>query len=252
MDTLYSKYQDFIIRDPRTERKHAYAVSEEFMIQRHKCFLGENLQGKNILDLGSCVGSLGAYALHFGASSYTGIEYDKDLADISSENLIKYFPNRNWVIINTSVENFFETNEKKFDIVIASGIIHAVFDSIKFCNHLAMLGDTIVIESTRSNFFDDNTAAVHFVYDQRMIWGKDKKDLIYPAAKPSVGFLKMYMDLLGFDHDEECFKTAIKTLPDVYNIRQRFMLRFIKTKEPRPVGFLESSMKSRNIEDWMQ
>jgi SAM-dependent methyltransferase len=72
----------------------------------------------SIVDLGSGKGRAMVVAAHFGYTNITGIEFARELCEISSENMKKSqheFPGIHWKIINDNVENYtIEANDSVF------------------------------------------------------------------------------------------------------------------------------------------
>jgi 16S rRNA G966 N2-methylase RsmD len=260
---VFEKYPQFISTDPRTNRTGAYAVSAGFMQMRHECLFGPtSLKDKTVLDLGSCVGATGAWVLEHGAKFYCGIEYHKDLTGIAEKNLTAFDSSR-WQIVNQSVEDFFEKNTKKYDIVIASGLLYAFFEPIPILKHIANCADTIIIESAHP--YNHNKPSVlteqqmnavrrspewlQFIETepfisyrrQSMLWGTDSKELIFNSSVPSMGFVIQYMKTIGFEYDPSVNNSLKNRLPDVYNAN-RFGIKLLKKTDNRlSTGFLSAT-----------
>lgn len=148
---FFKKYPEFIEQDIRRFRGNGlrnsyYNVNEEFMARRFSHILHQNsVTDKTILDVGSCIGTLGAWALEYGAAHYTGLEVQPNFANLSNVLLSQRFPNK-FNIIHQSIEDF--QIEKQFDIVVAAGVMFGVVDVFAFCNKLAKLSkERIVVEA---------------------------------------------------------------------------------------------------------
>jgi 16S rRNA G966 N2-methylase RsmD len=260
---VFEKYPQFISTDPRTNRTGAYSVSAGFMQVRHECLFGPtSLKDKTVLDLGSCVAATGAWVLAHGAKFYCGIEYHKDLTGIAEKNLTAFDSSR-WQIVNQSVEDFFKTNAKKYDIVIASGLLYAFFEPIPILKHIANCADTIIIESAHP--YNHNKPSVlteqqmnsvrcspewlQFIETepfisyrrQSMLWGTDGEELIFNSSVPSMGFVIQYMKTIGFEYDPSVNDSLKNRLPDVYNAN-RFGIKLLKKTDNRlSTGFLSAT-----------
>ena len=147
---FFKKYPEFIEQDIRRfrgtgVRNSYYNVNPEFMTKRLSHILHQNsVQNRTILDVGSCIGTLGAWALEFGASHYTGVEVQPNFANISKTLLSQYFPNK-FNIIHKPIEDF-QTTEK-FDVVVAAGVMFGVVDVFALCAKLASFSkERIIIE----------------------------------------------------------------------------------------------------------
>lgn len=256
---VYEKYPEFINTDPRIYRPALYRITSEFTSQRHECLFNDiSLLGKTVLDLGSCVGSTGAWALENGCKFYCGVEYSKDLADISESNFSKYFRTEKYKIVNSSVESFFETNTQKFDIIIAGGIVHAYYDPLPFLTKLTEIADTVIIEeyhpytpllkhqmsAALSNHplwekFIETDSFIQYIRVP-MIWGADKQNIMYNGSLPSLGFLIFHMNIFGFEYDGSLDYQLKERIPHIYNIHNRYGARFFRNpgKQKQSTGLI--------------
>lgn len=241
---IFEKYPQFISTDPRTSRKGAYEVSENFMTLRHTSFFkSDSLANKTVLDLGCCVGASGAWVLANNANFYCGIEYNKDLANSAIDNLSAFDKNK-WQIINTSIETFLETNIEKYDIVIASGIIYAFFEPIPILKSIASFANVVIIESVHPDVpgIDIETASVIAYKRQRMLYSTNGEELTFNSSVPSMTFIIDYMKQQGFDCDLSVNDDLKKCLPNVYQ-KNRFGIKLVKNRNyKQSQGFLSATL----------
>ncbi|MEI6970499.1 MAG: class I SAM-dependent methyltransferase [bacterium] len=256
---VFGKYPEFIDTDPRLRRTDGYQISADFMEIRHECMLDSSyVKGRKILDMGCCVGATGAWVLHHGATFYHGIEYDAELANLSRANLEKYFSHDRWKVDTTSVEDFLKSNKERYDIIIASGIIYSFFDPIPILNGMAGIADSITIESVNPFRARDSEPrnVLSAIRGDRALWRSFMEDtpfmvlkiqpmmrgveaIRYRATVPGQGYLKGYMDIVGFKHVEAVHDTLESRLPERYNPSARFALRFDKVSgRQQSQGFL--------------
>ena len=148
---FFKKYPEFIEQDIRRLRGNGvrnayYNVNPEFMTKRFSHILNQNsTKNRTILDVGSCIGALGAWALEYGASHYTGLEVQPNFANLSKVLLARHFTNK-FDIIHQSIEDF--QTDQQYDVVIAAGVMFGVVDVFAFCNKLVQLSkERIVIEA---------------------------------------------------------------------------------------------------------
>jgi SAM-dependent methyltransferase len=254
--SFYDQFPEFILTDPRTKRLHPYKVTKDFIEQRHNCYFNFSLKDKTILDLGCCVGSLGAWVLSNGAKFYQGVECIDDFVELSKSNMGKYFSQDQWSIQNTTVEDYLDNCKEHFDIVVLSGLIYAFFDPIPILEKLSKIADTVIIESRypRTELNDpkyENIPFILFDQKQRMLVGTSESDVEYYSSMPSVGFLKYYFHILGFVHDSEVYDTLKLKIPDYFNYNNRFALKFVKTgSKVLPVGFYPSLITNPDLIKW--
>ena len=82
------------------------------------------IAGNSVLDLGACIGAAGEWCMQNGAYSYTAVELSDEYVN-TMQQILTY---RNVSIINMDIEEFLETNEEKFDVVILSGVVYGFID----------------------------------------------------------------------------------------------------------------------------
>lgn len=245
MLSVFQKYPEFITTDPRVFRTDAYSIDSDFMDNRHRAFFNFSVEGKTVLDLGSCVGATGAWVLENNASLYHGVELSLDLSNVSIGNLEKYFARNRWQIYNSSIENFLLENKNTYDIIIASGVLYSFFDPIPFLDKISKISNTIIIESLHPQNLPNNLKIdkfledyplISFREDQAMSW--DNKSIQYPASNPSLGFLKLHMKLLGFSYDQTCYDQLKINCSHLYNKDRRYAGRFNKLSQPTNTDFV--------------
>jgi SAM-dependent methyltransferase len=233
---IFLDYPDFIERDPRNNRgtrPHSgrYQPTAKFQYTRHKILLGKDvLEGQDVLDLGCCVGASGAWALHHGAKSYTGVEMEEGFCKIAQENLEKYFSSHNWVIKHQAIERFFEENTKSFDVVIAFGIIFSSADTQSIIK--------LICNITKKRLLLEENYPDHIVklkniekkypkllpafgLDIDLLSTQEMQDTItvYRPIKGthlSLSFVKALVNHHGFDIEQDFTKTLAGLLPNEY------------------------------------
>lgn len=225
----FQRFPQFIDTDIRVNRRppFGYVVNYTQMLERHLALLPEKLiAGCSVLDLGCCVAATGAWVLDLGASSYTGVELQKDFVSQARENLSESFSNHNWKIIESSIENFFKTNTEKYDIVYLGGIIYTSLYYQEILKNSAGISNVaVVIESKTPDilknqslpkFNTDFSPIVEYVDDLGMLH-EDSDNLRIRSAVPSLGAVGMILDDLGFDLDfESCKLYGAGELPSRY------------------------------------
>lgn len=270
---IFLEQPEFILADPRRNRPDGkglgYKVTPEFMLVRHQALLPKELvEGKRILDLGSCTAASGAWCLSQGAAFYTGIELNEEFAEESVSCLAKYYDQALWRIDKTSIEDFVSATKDRFDLVLASGVIYGLADPIRFIEHLAKLTDFVVVESVhrhlyfgqlsdqaRSAVFDDpkivdslENSSFISVGPQRMI-GADNETLAYFGLNPSMGALKILFGSHGFSWSDLGNRALKRDWPQVYNPRNRFALHFLRHEKAKryALGFANALRDPENV-----
>lgn len=208
---VFQKFPQFIDNDIRTGRANpgGYPVTYDWMIQRHTALLPQELiHGKSVLDLGCCVGATGAWALELGAASYTGVEIQKKFVDQANQNFQQCFPDSNWNIIESSLENFFKSNTEKYDLVYAGGILYSsLYYQELLANIVAITNYNLVIESKtpgiviegrKQNIKNiDEWPLVEYSRSVGMVH-EEKDNLNIHSAIPSLPAITLLLEEFGF------------------------------------------------------
>ena len=266
--SIFRAQPDFITRDPRNAQKDYNILwNADAQFKRYMSWLPpQALDKKRVLDLGCCAAAVGGYCLTLGAAEYVGIEISEEIATVARENLTKYHSDKRWQILNTTAEQFFDSNSERFDIVIASGIMHGVTNVIEFMDQLADVADLIVIESIHPPMplfgsmmslvpkeLDEEAkkrlgeiihamefyhSVIEYSDEGRMVKDYDKgavTNIMRPL--PSIGMLRMYFERLGYRMIPEPYYRLKKEFPDYFGGGKRFVAVFYKVAEARPMSF---------------
>jgi len=242
MKNIFLDMPDFIERDPRYNRRMAIdgAYSVNAKVQFVRCSVGiptQFISGKSVLDLGACVGAVGAWALTNGATKYVGVEIDSEFAKVAEENLTKYFPDAPWKILNQSLESFLGETNEKFDIVIALGVIYSspnLNDLVKLLADAA--NEKIIVDSPKPLApvahqrldinFDD--LEILEIVDMKFM-GRQIK-----SARPSIKFLSTVFSENKFLFEKDFTSDIIELLPNEYN--NRYCVMYSNNKDIKTTG----------------
>lgn len=253
---------EFISEDPRSHCPGGvglgHQLTPELAFKQHRALLPPDLlQGKTVLDLGSCLAASGAWSLANGAKHYTGVEIQKEFADKSAEILGKYYPADSWRILNTSVDGFLNENPGKYDIVLAAGVLHGVDKVLETLEIIAGIADLIVIESMHKSIFhsplvshqvkqllSQEKGIANYLENESYISVGDTgmlvpgmKSVLYNGLIPSMGAIKRIMRSLGFLCDESGNHELKAQLPASYSPLGRFCLHFQRAAAVKTKGF---------------
>jgi hypothetical protein len=206
----------------------------------------ELIQVKTILDIGSCLGATGDWCLANGATHYTGLEVQDEYVLLSNELLSKYNDDNKFDIVKSSFEHF--TTDKKYDIVVASGVIYGVFDPYTFVNKITSLATTAIIIESRHPYnafktlFPKCTPAERYAISRTvslvqvteasgdMIDAKAPRQITgFASCIPSIVGLSTIFKNCGWEHDPRLYDLAEQEIPQVYNVlhHNRFMAKYI-------------------------
>ena len=90
-----------------------------FNILTHSNLINTAIEGANILDVYSGVGSFGLECISRGAKKVTFVEHDRNAANILNENLVKLNIKSKATIINNKVEKILGNNKIKTNNIFA-------------------------------------------------------------------------------------------------------------------------------------
>ena len=254
-NNIFTQQIEFIESDPRTVRPDwlAYSINPTFMFLRHTALLPpEILHNKSVLDLGSCNAATGAWCLSNGAKHYTGVELQSEYVSQSKLNLARYYSIDKWEILSATAESFLQSNQKKFDIIVALGIVHAFSNPISFLRKISRLAQVVVIdgthpfsivrspylsEKTRQNLINTNDY-INYIENEPFIGmhrtGMSlhaKKTVLYDGFVPSMGAINQILTKEGMIEAPGVNEALKKTIPNVYSPKIKFGLRFEKAHQ---------------------
>ena len=142
---------DFIEYDNRRLRTH-HQTTKLSLFNKLKVQLPDHLiKDKTVLDLGSCLGAAGYYAIKNGAKEYIGVEAQTHYVDLSNNLLSKYCPQDSYKIIQQEVEDFLDeqiANGVKYDVVLAAGVIYCFLDIVNILKKITMVSKDVVVIDT--------------------------------------------------------------------------------------------------------
>lgn len=247
MSNIFLEYTEFIDTDPRKSRPSnhtAYNVGAGFQYLRHKeCLPPEIIQGKRVLDLGSCVAASGAWVLANGAEKYVGVELQQKLAAQSIENLAGRFDRSRWEIHQTGVAEFLKNNTEQFDVVIMFGILYQSIYFEELLLNVIKTNPAHVIVDGINPTVQSNYPIIEYVENQAMVSENVGYNHIFNGSRISVEALQIFFwsngYQLGVDHT-----VSMRSLrPETY--QNRYCLNFVKSGPVNLIDF-ETNYKSTN------
>ena len=256
---FFDRHQEFISADNRNKRIDSQVTSES-MTKRCEAFLPiELIKNKSILDLGCCVGAMGAWCLENGAVSYTGIEAQNEYAKTAHTLLSKY--KHKAKIINSDINSFLDKciqNKTRFDIIICLGVIYVFLDPIQVLQKLSKISNkSIVIDSMFPVFDYEGKRVIEFNEGQKInAANEDAAGFTGIASRMSPDAMQFILSSLGFK-GEQLFPTPIVNAHDPYNdltvsknrrnMPSKYAFRFDKIDNFK-TNLLEDNLKKNNIE----
>jgi cyclopropane fatty-acyl-phospholipid synthase-like methyltransferase len=148
---IFDQAPEFIDLDNRKNRgQHPLtgeSLTNRFDVQLPKWLI----ENDTVLDLGSCLGAAGHYALTNGATHYTGVEIQQSYATNSAMALGKYWPTEKFDIVQQGIEEFLDqtiASGTQYDHVLVCGVLYAFINIISILEKVAAVSrKSIIIET---------------------------------------------------------------------------------------------------------
>jgi len=172
------------------------------------------------------------------------LEVQQTYIDKSKLILSEYYDSSQFEILNCPIEQF-DVN-RQYDIVVASGVLYAVFDSFAFIDKLSKLAKEMIIIETKhpyagfrnlwSNISDERrkelskkVKLIQMYDDNHMVDADSESFYSITSSKVSIASLAIMFKNQGWSHDPLLYDLAEKEIPEVYDIlnHDRYMARFI-------------------------
>lgn len=236
---FFDNYPEFITNDPRS-RRGVSTVTAESLTNRHESLLpSEVIKGCTILDLGSCYGASGQWCLSNGASYYTGIEVQSDMAQASQEMLSNYWTD--FKIVNSSIEDFVTTTSTTYDITIIFGVLYAFLDQYGLLKKVAAITNKIIIVDTiypRAMMTADDSI-IEIITNQHINSSQENTAYVGVGACISPVALSMMMSTLGFNNTDGIIYPTPLTDNSIHDSYNTIVARGYKTQYQKfPMRFL--------------
>jgi predicted nicotinamide N-methyase len=254
-DNTFTRMPEFIEADHRSRRTEdpekigqPYAVTTGFMFNRHRIMLPrEYIEGKTVLDIGSCYAATGAWCLDNGAKHYTGLEPQHKFVIDSSAMLGKYYSKDKFDIIEQPLDTF--EPDRKWDVVVASGVLYGMFDQHQCVKKITSLAsETLIVESQHPfaggkllfafppspEWLRDrmkNLNVIQIVENWPMMIDAERDaNFVYAGSFSSRYALAVLCKSNGWDYDDVLYDRAEKEMPEYYDVStptgKRFMAKF--------------------------
>lgn len=241
---FFQNHPEFVDLDNRQNRIHTPLTYETLTNKHEKMAPEELIRGKTILDLGSCLGATGHWALTHGSSYYTGIEIQNYYVEKSNELLSKYWNKENYHIVQDEIINFLSTTNEQYDIVFACGVIYGFLNTYGFLDLTTRVAkECVVVDcSYPTQMTHGRATIIDIVNIQHMIKSEDHRSYLGLGARPSPGALNRLMLNFGFENKENILypkKLDDSKIHDTYhdiikrdagiNTPARYLMRFFRT-----------------------
>lgn len=140
--------REFAELDPRKDREKARITSDN-LIKRYNAITETiGLKNKSILDLGCANAAFGYLSMVSECASYHGIEIREYYYNTARYLLNKYCHGFDYTLTKKDIVSYLSTEDIKYDVVYACGILYGVFDVLNLLKSLfTIANETVVIES---------------------------------------------------------------------------------------------------------
>ena len=252
----FDDYPGFYLQDNRQYRG-LNPITKGTLEAKCAALLPEWLvKNKSVLDLGSCLGAAGQWALYYGAASYTGVEIQGGYVD-QSRLLLSHWGERAR-IVQTGIREFLERcADREFDIVVAAGVIYHFIDPKYIVDQLCRVAkDVVNIESNHPRAvcrgeLQPTACVTEYQFDQDANLADKKASLSGLSACSTVSALDVFFGLNAFEKNESTLSfpvnpdTTLYTMPVSLNVNipKRYAIRYSRTHQPRAVETLEDCLR---------
>ncbi|WP_211665260.1 class I SAM-dependent methyltransferase [Leucothrix arctica] len=255
----FDKYPAFYEEDNRRNRGFN-PTSKDFLEVKFKVLLPEQLvKDKRILDLGSCYGAAGQWALFYGAASYTGVEVQETYVEQSRSLLAHWGDKVN--IVHQDVTSFLlDTPDDTYDLVLLAGMLYHFVDTKKIIDQSCRVStDQVVIETNyppgmRSGKLPLDVAVTEYVTDQEVNLDKGNQSMLGISATTSMPALDILFRLNGFAKKENKLSFPLGKNTVIYDesalgqsdLQIRFAVRYLRDTSQKPLTTLESNLPTQS------
>lgn len=249
--SFFNQFPEFVEQDSRKDRGFS-RVTVETLDNRHAVATPKWLvEGMTVLDVGSCLGATGHWALSNGCKHYTGVEVQPELAATSQELLGKYWDSSQFEIVQQDLRVFLD-NEiaqgKKYDVIVMIGVIYAFLDTYNILHKLSEICDyAMVIDSIYPwNMASPDVPIIDVIRYQHINSSDSNTAFKGAGSRPSPNALRIMMETLGFENkegllfpapveDKEVHDSYITPIErpgsKSYMLPARYLTRFYKTNQ---------------------
>lgn len=209
----------WVQRDNRRNRTYNTVTAGSLNAKCEACLPPELVRGRTVLDLGSCLGHAGWWALRNGARFYCGVEAQGEYAEAALRLFAAHFSPGQYQLVHDDLIGFLERDRRAFDVVLLAGITYGFIDPLYLLRLCAGRAATVVVDTAYpTNMREgDDAAYLEFIPTQRMVLARDDvRHAIGAGSRISPRGLDVVMANLGFDA-EEVDVPPIDDCEDVYH-----------------------------------
>lgn len=250
----FDDFPAFYQQDNRRNRPFN-PTSKAFLEAKFSVLLPPQLvKDKHILDLGSCYGEAGQWALFNGAAHYTGVEIQQTYVT-QSRQMLAHWQQRAEIIHHDIRHYLNEAAADTFDIVIVAGVLYHFIDTktiidqaCRICRQLVVVESNFP-PSVRSGKLPLESAVTEYVANQEVNLAEGDQSMLGISATTSLAALDILFRLNGFKQHQ---KLAFPATPDTVIYDQsalghtelpiRFAVHYQQDATLKPIATLESNL----------
>lgn len=246
---------EFYLQDNRQHRRFN-PVTKNFLETKYQVLLPEKLiAGKSVLDLGSCLGAGGQWALFHGACHYTGVEVQDGYVQQSRQLLAHWGDKVD--IVHQDVRGFLTgCAARQFDVVLVAGMLYHFIDTKHIIDEICRVADEVVVVETnyppamREGKIPLEIPITEYLMDQEVNLADQKASLLGISATSSLPALDMFFYLSGFAKKEAKLDFPITKDTVIYDetllgdtqLQLRFAVRYFRSADDNKLKTLEDSL----------
>lgn len=254
-------FEDFpgFYTDDNRQWREANPITKATLEAKMQVLLPASLvRDRSILDLGSCLGAAGQWALYYGAQSYVGVEVQAAYAARARELLAHWDGKAR--ILQTDIRSFLqESADQSFDIVVAAGVIYHFIDPEAIVRELCRVAkQAVVVESNhpkcvRNGTLSARALVTEYVFNQDVNLSETNESLCGVSACSTIAALDVFFRLNNFAKKEDTlsYPLGVHTLAyadrryGIDNVPMRYAVQYFRKQETKPLKTLEENLPRR-------
>lgn len=251
----FDKHPAFYEEDNRRHRSFN-PTSKAFLEAKFGVLLPKSLvEGRTVLDLGSCNGAAGQWVLFNEAKSYTGIEVQQNYVE-QSRQLLSHWTEHAAVIQQDVSSYLAQLEDGAFDLVLMAGMLYHFIDTKNIIDHACRVAsEQVVVETAyplgiRSGKLPLDATVTEYVTDQEVNLDRGNQSMFGVSATTSMSALDILFRLNGYAKKEK--KLHFPLTPDtvIYDesalgtsdLHIRFAVRYFRNENQQALTTLESNL----------
>jgi SAM-dependent methyltransferase len=257
----FDKFPAFYEDDNRRHRGFN-PTSKAFIETKFSVLLPKYLvEGRKVLDLGSCNGAAGQWALFNGAKQYVGVEVQQNYVEHSRE-LLSHWKDRA-VIVHQDVTSFLmQADDNAYDLVLLAGLLYHFVDTKKVIDHACRVSaEQVVVETNYppgvcAGKLPIDASVTEYVTDQEVSLDNGGQSMLGVSATTSINALDIMFRLDGYSKAENKLSFPLTPEAAIYDTTSlgssdlpiRFAVRYFQDEKKQALTTLESNLPGQSGE----